>query len=215
MIDLAHTTADDVVLGALPLFHSFGQTCGLNATMAVGGLLSMVPRFDPAKALEIIQRDKVTVFQGVPTMYHAMLNHPDRDQYDTSSLRLCVSGGSAMPVEVMRGFEEAFSCKVLEGYGLSETSPVASFNHPDSERKPGSIGTPIAGVEMKVVGEQAAEVPQGEVGEIAIRGHNVMKGYWKREDATAEAIKDGWFHTGDMAASTRTATSSSSTARRT
>jgi long-chain acyl-CoA synthetase len=199
MIDLAHTTADDVVLGALPLFHSFGQTCGLNATMAVGGLLSMVPRFDPGKALEIIQRDKVTVFQGVPTMYHAMLNHPDRDQYDTSSLRLCVSGGSAMPVEVMRGFEEAFSCKVLEGYGLSETSPVASFNHPDRERKPGSIGTPIAGVEMKVVDEQGQEVPQGEVGEIAIRGHNVMKGYWKREDATAEAIKDGWFHSGDMA----------------
>ena len=198
MIDLAHTTADDVVLGALPLFHSFGQTCGLNATMAVGGLLSMVPRFDPAKALEIIQRDKVTVFQGVPTMYHAMLNHPDRDQYDTSSLRLCVSGGSAMPVEVMRGFEEAFSCKVLEGYGLSETSPVASFNHPDKERKPGSIGTPIAGVEMKVVGEDGQEVPQGEVGEIAIRGHNVMKGYWKREDATAEAIKGGWFLSGDM-----------------
>jgi long-chain acyl-CoA synthetase len=132
-------------------------------------------------------------------MYHAMLNHPDRDQYDTSSLRLCVSGGSAMPVEVMRGFEEAFSCKVLEGYGLSETSPVASFNHPDRERKPGSIGTPIAGVEMKVVDEQGQEVPQGEVGEIAIRGHNVMKGYWKREDATAEAIKGGWFHSGDMA----------------
>ena len=199
MIDLAHTTADDVVLGALPLFHSFGQTCGLNATVAVGGVLSMVPRFDPAKALEIIQRDKVTVFQGVPTMYHAMLNHPDRDQYDTSSLRLCVSGGSAMPVEVMRGFEEAFSCQILEGYGLSETSPVASFNHPDKERKPGSIGTPIAGVEMKVVGEDGKELPQGEVGEIAIRGHNVMKGYWGREDATAEAIKDGWFHTGDMA----------------
>ena len=199
MIDLAHTTADDVVLGALPLFHSFGQTCGLNATVAVGGILSMVPRFDPAKALEIIQRDKVTVFQGVPTMYHAMLNHPDRDQYDTSSLRLCVSGGSAMPVEVMRGFEEAFSCQILEGYGLSETSPVASFNHPDKERKPGSIGTPIAGVEMKVVGEDGKELPQGEVGEIAIRGHNVMKGYWGREDATAEAIKDGWFHTGDMA----------------
>jgi long-chain acyl-CoA synthetase len=199
MIQLAETTADDIVLGALPLFHSFGQTCGLNATMAVGGLLSMVPRFDPGKALEIIQRDKVTVFQGVPTMYHAMLNHPERDQYDTSSLRLCVSGGSAMPVEVMRGFEEAFNCKVLEGYGLSETSPVASFNHPNLERKPGSIGTPIEGVEMKVVDDQGNEVPQGEVGEIAIRGHNVMKGYWNRPDATAESIKDGWFHTGDMA----------------
>ncbi len=104
-----------------------------------------------------------------------------------------------MPVEVMRGFEEAFGCKVLEGYGLSETSPVASFNHPDRERKPGSIGTPIEGVEMKVVDDDGNEVAQGEVGEIVIRGHNVMKGYWKRPDATAEAIRDGWFHTGDMA----------------
>src|SRR4029079_2385302 len=104
-----------------------------------------------------------------------------------------------MPVEVMRGFEEAFDCKVLESYGLSETSPVASFNHPDKERKPGSIGTPIEGVEMKVVDEDGKEVDQGEVGEIVIKGHNVMKGYWNKPDATKESIKDGWFHTGDMA----------------
>ena len=99
----------------------------------------------------------------------------------------------------MRKFEEKFGCKVLEGYGLSETSPVASFNHPDKERKPGSIGTPIEGVEMKVVDDQGNEVAQGEVGEIVIKGHNVMKGYWNREDATADSIKDGWFHSGDMA----------------
>ena len=195
---LASITADDVVLGALPLFHSFGQTCGLNAAMGAGATLSMIPRFDPGKALEIIQRDKVTLFEGVPTMYTAMLNHPERDAFDLGSLRLCISGGAAMPVEIMRGFEEAFGCKVLEGYGLSETSPVASFNHPDRERKPGTIGTPVEGVEMKVVDEQGADVAQGEVGEIVIRGHNVMKGYWKRPEATAEAIKDGWFHTGDM-----------------
>ena len=103
-----------------------------------------------------------------------------------------------MPVELMRGFEEAFGCKVLEGYGLSESSPVASFNHPDRERKPGSIGTPIEGVEMKVVDDDGNEVAQGEVGEIVIRGHNVMKGYWKRDEATAETIRDGWLHTGDM-----------------
>jgi long-chain acyl-CoA synthetase len=195
---LADTSADDVVLGALPLFHSFGQTCGLNGTMAAGGMLSMIPRFDPGKALEIIQRDKVTIFQGVPTMYTAMLNHPEKDQYDLSCLRLCISGGSAMPVEIMKGFEETFGCKVLEGYGLSETSPVASFNHPDKERKPGTIGTPVQGVEMKVVDEEGKDVEQGEVGEIVIRGHNVMKGYWNRPDATEESIKDGWFHTGDM-----------------
>jgi long-chain acyl-CoA synthetase len=190
---------DDRVLGALPLFHSFGQTCALNCTIAGGGLLTLVPRFDPAKALEVLQRDKVTIFEGVPTMFAAMLHVEDRDAYDVSSLRICVSGGSAMPGEVLRGFEQAFGCKVLEGYGLSETSPVASFNHPDRERKVGSIGTPIEGVEMRVVGDDDREVPQGEVGEIVIRGHNVMKGYWQRDDATAEAIRDGWFHTGDMA----------------
>jgi len=196
---LAQISEEDVVLGALPLFHSFGQTCGLNTSVSAGACLDLIPRFDPGKALETIDHDRVTIFQGVPTMYHAMLNHPERDRFDTSYLRLCISGGSALPVEVMRGFEEAFGCKVLEGYGLSETSPVASFNHPDRERKPGSIGTPIEGVEMKVVDEDGNEVPQGEVGEIAIRGHNVMKGYWKREDATEEVMRDGWFHTGDMA----------------
>jgi long-chain acyl-CoA synthetase len=188
-----------VTLGALPLFHSFGQTCAMNATVAAGGTLTLVPRFDPGQALTVIQRDNVNVFQGVPTMYGAMLHHPGREQYDLSKLQLCASGGSAMPVELMRGFEAAFGCKVLEGYGLSETSPVASFNHPDRERKPGSIGTPIEGVEMKVVDDDGHEVPQGEVGEIVIRGHNVMKGYWGRPDATAEAIRDGWFHSGDMA----------------
>jgi long-chain acyl-CoA synthetase len=197
---LAQLTPDDVILGALPLFHSFGQTCGLNAAVSGGACLSMIPRFDPVKALEIIQRDGVTVFEGVPTMYHAMLNVPDREAYEVSSLRLCISGGSAMPVEVMRGFEKAFDCKVLEGYGLSETSPVASFNHPDRDRKPGSIGTPIQGVEMRVVDDDGDEVAQGGVGEIAIRGHNVMKGYWNRPDATADVLDgDGWFRTGDMA----------------
>ena len=132
-------------------------------------------------------------------MYGALLNHPERGDYDLSRLRVCASGGAAMPVEVMKGFEEAFGCKVLEGYGLSETSPVASFNHPDLERKPGSIGTPIEGVEMKVVGEDGEDLDQGEVGEIVIKGHNVMKGYWNRPEATEESIKDGWFFTGDMA----------------
>jgi long-chain acyl-CoA synthetase len=189
-----------VTLGALPFFHSFGQTCALNATISVGGLLTLIPRFDGGKALEIIERDRVTVFEGVPTMYAAMLNHPRADETDTSTLQVCVSGGAAMPVEVMRAFEEKFGCQVLEGYGLSETSPVASFNRRDRERKPGSIGLPVDGVEMRVIDEDGNEVPQGDVGEVAIRGHNVMKGYWRREEATAAAIDtDGWFRTGDMA----------------
>jgi long-chain acyl-CoA synthetase len=190
---------DAVTLGALPLFHSFGQTCGLNATVRAGGCLTLVPRFDAGTALEVIQRDRVTVFQGVPTMYGALLNHPGRERFDVSRLRLCVSGGAAMPVEVMRGFEEAFGCTILEGYGLSETSPIASFNHPHRERKPGSIGTPVEGVQMKVVGEDGGELAAGEVGEIAIRGHNVMKGYWRRPEATVDAIRGGWFHSGDLA----------------
>src|SRR6195952_618158 len=192
-------TEDDVLLGALPLFHAFGQTCALNASVYAGSCLTMLPRFDPGKGLEIIQRDKVTVFEGVPTMFSAFLHHPDRDSYDTSSLRVCCSGGAAMPGEVLRGFEEAFGCIVLEGYGLSETSPVASFNHPNKERKIGSIGTPVRGVEMKIGDDDGKELAQGEVGQIFIRGENLMSGYWNRDEATAEVMKDGWFATGDMA----------------
>ena len=197
-IDLLGLHSEDVVLGALPLFHAFGQTCAMNAAVASGAMLSLIARFDPTHALEIIERDRVTAFEGVPTMYSAMLHVPDAERYDAASLRVCISGGAAMPVEVMRAFEEKFGCTVLEGYGLSETSPMASFNHPDRERKPGSIGTPVAGVQMKIVNDQGEELAQGEPGEIVIRGHNVMKGYWKRPEATAEAIRDGWFHSGDI-----------------
>jgi long-chain acyl-CoA synthetase len=190
---------DDVVLGALPFFHVFGLTCGLNASVKAGSALTLLPRFDPDKALEIIERDKVTIFEGVPTMYVGMLHSDKADEVDTSTLRLCSSGGAAMPGEVLRSFEEKFGCNILEGYGLSETSPVASYNHPDRERKVGSIGTPIEGVEMKVVDEDDNEVSQGEVGEIVIKGPNVMKGYWRKDEETQKAIKNGWFHTGDMA----------------
>src|SRR3954452_23495730 len=183
---LVEVTEDDVILGALPLFHAFGQTCAMNVAVLAGACLTLIPRFAGEKALEIIKRDGVTCFEGVPTMYHALLGAAG--DHDVSSLRLCISGGAAMPVEVMRQFEEAFGCIILEGYGLSETSPVASFNHPDRERKPGSIGTPIEGVEMKLID-----------GEIAIRGHNLMKGYWNKPDATEKAMQDGWFLTGDVA----------------
>jgi long-chain acyl-CoA synthetase len=197
--DLFRLTPEDVVFGGLPLFHSFGQTCSLNAAVTSGACLSLLPRFDPERALQLLAGHRVTVVAAVPTMYATLLGRSDRAAHDLSALRLCISGGAAMPVEVLRGFEDAFGCVVLEGYGLSETSPVASFNHPDRERKPGSIGTPIRGVEMRVVDEHGQEVPQGEVGEVAIRGHNVMKGYWRRPEDTARAIPDGWFRTGDLA----------------
>ncbi|MBV9206826.1 MAG: long-chain fatty acid--CoA ligase, partial [Actinobacteria bacterium] len=190
----------DVIMGCLPLFHVFGLTCALNAGVAAGSTLTLLPRFDPAKALDIIGRDQVTIFAGVPTMYAAMLHLPGADPAKAATLRVCISGGAALPVEVLRGFEEKFGCMILEGYGLSETSPVASFNHPGTVRKPGSIGTPVEGVEMRIVDNDWQTVPDGEIGEIAIRGHNVMKGYWNRPEATAEVMSaGGWFRTGDMA----------------
>jgi long-chain acyl-CoA synthetase len=197
--DIVRAGPDDVIFGGLPLFHVFGQTVALNVAVASGACLTLLPRFDAGHALRIIAGHRVTVFEGVPTMYVALLHAPDRADYDTSALRMCISGGAALPVEVLRGFEEAFGVPVLEGYGLSETSPVASFNHPDREQRPGSIGTPIRDVQMRVVDQADQEVRQGEVGEIVIRGPNVMKGYWQRPEATAEALRDGWFHTGDLA----------------
>ncbi len=196
---LFELTPDDVVMGCLPLFHVFGLTCALNASVLCGSCLTLLPRFAPAKALEVIARDKVTVFEGVPTMYAAMLHEPAEARPDVSTLRTCVTGGSAMPVEVLKAFEDAFGCIILEGYGLSETSPVASFNHPHAERKAGSIGTALRGVELSLVDNDGRPVSGKDVGEIAIRGENVMKGYWARPEATAEAMIDGWFRTGDLA----------------
>jgi len=189
---------DDVLLGALPLFHSFGQVVGMGCAVASGACLTLITRFDPARALEVIKRDQVTVLPGVPTMYAAVLHSAAGTAGDVASLRLCVSGGAAMPVELMRAFEKEFGCMILEGYGLSETSPVASFNHPDRPRKPGTIGQPIAGVDMRVQDDAGVPLAAGEIGEIAVRGHNVMKGYWRRPEETAAVLADGWFSTGDL-----------------
>jgi long-chain acyl-CoA synthetase len=189
---------EDVILGALPLFHSFGQVVGMGCAVASGACLTLMTRFDPARALEIIKRDQVTVLPGVPAMYAAILHGAAGGVGDVASLRLCVSGGAAMPVEIIRAFERDFGCVILEGYGLSETSPVASFNHPDRPRKPGTIGQAIAGVQMRVQDDAGVPLVPGKIGEIAIRGHNVMKGYWRRPEETAEVLTDGWFSTGDL-----------------
>jgi long-chain acyl-CoA synthetase len=189
----------DVIFGGLPLFHSFGQTVGLNSAIAGGACLTLLPRFDGEQALSIIANDRVTVFLGVPTMYMGLLAVKDKERFDTSALRVAASGGASLPVEVLHDVEQTFSFALLEGYGLSETSPVASFNHPDRPTKPGSIGTPIRGVEFGLRDEDDAEVADGEIGEIVIRGENVMKGYWNQPDATADAMRGGWFHTGDLA----------------
>lgn len=190
--------SSQVALATLPLFHSFGQTCIQNATIAVGGTFTLLPRFTPEDALRIIERDRVTLFAGVPTMYFALLHTPAAGKHDFSSVRYCMTGGAAMPVEVMRAFEARYPVQILEGFGLSETSPAASFNVLDRPRKPGSIGYPVWGVEMAIFDDQDRPLPDGEPGEIVIRGHNVMKGYWKRPDATREALRGGWFHSGDI-----------------
>jgi long-chain acyl-CoA synthetase len=191
---------DTTALAVLPLFHSFGQTIVQNATLGSSGTLILLPRFDPKSAFQLMHEHKVTLFAGVPTMYFALLNYADAHQYDVSSLRYCVAGGSAMPVEVMRAFDQKYKVNILEGYGLSETSPVASFNVLDRPKKAGSIGLPLAGVEFKLIDDQGNTIESSLVaGEICIRGPNVMKGYYKKPDANAESIKNGWFSTGDVA----------------
>jgi long-chain acyl-CoA synthetase len=189
---------ESVMLAALPLFHSFGQTCIQNAAIAAGATFSLLPRFTPQDAFEIMERDRVTMFAGVPTMYFALLHHEPERAYDLSALKSCMSGGAPMPVEVMKAFEEKYPVQILEGYGLSETSPVASFNMVDRPRKPGSIGYPVWGVELQIMDDEDRPVADGERGEICIRGHNIMKGYLKRPDATKEALRGGWFHSGDI-----------------
>ncbi len=196
---LHNLSGDDILLGALPLFHSFGQTCVMNAAARRGATVELIPRFDPGVALQLIQGRKVTKFFGVPTMFVALLHHPELPNTDVSSLNLCVSGGSACAVETLHAAEEKLA-RVLEGYGLSETSPVACFNHADRPSKPGSIGTPLYGVEMAIIDDQGQRLGPGEIGEIIIRGHGVMAGYHERPEATAESIDDhGWFKTGDLA----------------
>ena len=185
-------------LAVLPLFHSFGQTCIQNAMIAAGGTFSLLPRFTPEEAFEILERDRINIFAGVPTMYFALLHHQGEREYDLSSLRMCMTGGAPMPVEVMKEFEEKYDVAIQEGFGLSETSPVASFGRVDKPRKAGSIGYPVWGVEMCIVDENDNPLPDGERGEICIRGHNIMKGYLGRPDATKETLRNGWFHSGDI-----------------
>ncbi|MFN2506454.1 MAG: long-chain fatty acid--CoA ligase [Acidimicrobiales bacterium] len=196
---------DTVALVALPLFHAFGMTVMHNAVLATGGALVLLPRFSAAAARELIARHRVTFFGGVPTMYMALLH--DGEHFsdaatavdDLATLQWCVSGGAPMPAEVMSGFEARYGVCLLEGYGLSETSPVVSFTVPDRPRTPGSIGYPLPGVEISLLGADGRPVATPDTpGEICVRGDNVMKGYWRNPAATAEAIVDGWFRTGDI-----------------
>src|SRR5260221_3231406 len=201
--DSIYPRADhDVHLITWPLFHSFGQSVQMNAGLYNRATLVLLPRFSPDATLRLMEEENITFFAAVPTMYWPLLHYPRADQHDlqkiTRNLRLAVSGGAAMPVEVMLAFNEKFNVKILEGYGLSETSPIATFTRLDREAMPGSIGFPVWGVQVRLVDADDQDVATGEIGEIAIRGHNVMKGYYKLPDATAEAMRHGWFYTGDI-----------------
>jgi long-chain acyl-CoA synthetase len=200
----------DTYLCVLPLFHSFGQTVCQNGAFAYGGTVVLLPRFEAHAALRLMLDERITFFAGVPTMYWGLLGALAEDPgLDVSSiaqnLRVAVAGGSALPVEVHKDFQKKFGVTILEGYGLSETSPVASFSEYGAPVRPGSIGVPIPGVEMELIappdetGEWKVIEGAGEIGEIAIKGHNVMKGYYNRPDATADVIRDGWFRSGDLA----------------
>ena len=187
----------EMQLAILPLAHAYGLVASnvgyLNGTKAV-----LHPRFDTTAVLSAIERYHVNAFAGVPAMFVALLYTPDTEKYDTSSLRYCVSGSAPLPLSILEGFEQKFHCQILEGYGLSEASAVLSGHTLDMPRKPGSVGKPIANVEVQIVDENDRPVPVGEVGEIIARGPNVMKGYYNMPGATQATLRDGWLYTGDM-----------------
>lgn len=192
---------DDIGLAVLPLFHVFGLSSVLNTSVRYQGTLVLVPRFEPQPVIDAIDKHRCTIFSGVPTMYFSLLE-ADLGDRDLSSLRIGVSGGAAIPGEAIRAFEKKVpGCVILEGYGLSESASTATFNISADKRKVLSAGKPIWGVDIKIVDDEGTELPPGQhnVGEIVIRGHNIMKGYYNKPEATAEVLRDGWFHTGDLA----------------
>ncbi len=199
--DLFQVEPEDVLLGALPFFHAFGQTCVMNTAFRVGATVVLMPRFDGEAALQLMVDRGVTLFSGVPTMYIAILDAAKKNAA-RPPLRTCASGGSAIPLAVLERFEEVFDAPIYEGYGLSETSPVASFNQREFGRKPGTVGCGIWGVELAIAHAEREDrielLPPNELGEIVIRGHCVFKGYLNNPEATRAAIVDGWFRSGDL-----------------
>lgn len=202
MVDLTPFEFDDRLLVSLPLFHIFGMTCQLNAGVYKGCTLVLLPRFDAEAAFAAMQTHKITSFAGVPTMYWTLLNYSDpKFDYEliSANLKRCLSGGSSLPVKLLEDFEKRFDVTIMEGYGMSEGSPAVTFNQPKIGRKPGSIGTPVWGVQVKLIDIDGKELPAGEKGELLYKGHNVMKGYYKNPQETSKALQDGWLHSGDVA----------------
>jgi long-chain acyl-CoA synthetase len=188
----------DNFLCALPLFHSFAGTVCQNTALRFGARITLIEQFNPARVAEAMGAHHVTVFPAVPAMYGAMMQLPATFDHAFRQVRLCVSGGAPKPVALMQAFEKRFGTVILEGDGPTECSPVTSVNPLHGVRKPGTIGVPVPGVEMKIVDDEDRDVPAGEVGEIVVRGENVMLGYHNQPEATAAAMRGGWYHTGDL-----------------
>ena len=191
---------DDVVITVLPLFHVFGLSSILNVCVRFGCTMSLIPRFDPATVLAAIERDRATIFEGVPAMFGALLAHPDLDRYNLSSLRVAISGGASIPAPVLDAFEERFGVLILEGYGLTETASTTTFNRSADDRRVYSVGKPIWGTQTEVWDDKGHPLPAGRdhVGEVVTRGLHVMKGYLHHAEATADVFTGSWFHTGDL-----------------
>jgi long-chain acyl-CoA synthetase len=190
---------EEVVLGAIPFFHVYGMTVAMNLALLGAAKLVLLPRPEIGPIVEAIEKHRVTLFPGVPTLYVAFNNFPGIEKRDLKSVRACISGSAPLPLEVAERFEKLTGAKLVEGYGLTEASPVTHCNPLYGERRLGSVGLPLPGVDAKVVDEEGKEVPLGEVGELIVKGPNVMKGYWNRPDETQKALKDGWLFTGDLA----------------
>jgi len=190
---------EEVVLGAIPFFHAYGMTVAMNLALLGAAKLVLLPRPEIGPIVEAIEKHRVTLFPGVPTLYVAFNNFPGIEKRDLKSVRACISGSAPLPLEVAERFEKLTGAKLVEGYGLTEASPVTHCNPLYGERRLGSVGLPLPGVDAKVVDEEGKEVPLGEVGELIVKGPNVMKGYWNRPEETQKALKDGWLFTGDLA----------------
>lgn len=195
--EVLHVTQEDVFLAVLPFFHAYGATVVLLEPLSLGATIVVEPRFAPDAVLRAMAQQRVTLFAGVPSMY-AVLAATPRPAADFSALRLCISGGAPLPLTVADAFEVRYGIPIYEGYGPTECAPVLTVNPPFGRRKLGSVGPPIPRVELRVVDERGNDVPQGAVGEIVARGPNVMQGYLNRPAETAEVLRDGWYHTGDM-----------------
>jgi long-chain acyl-CoA synthetase len=189
---------DDVALVALPLFHAFGQTVIMGIAVGSGTTISLMQRYEPGAALAQMERDKVTLFAGVPTMYVQMLHHPDRRRHDLSRLRRCMSGGAPIALETMQAWKREFGFDIAEGYGLTESNPIATTSVGDVKPKYGACGKIVWGCDVKIVDDQGRTLPPGKDGEVLLRGLNIMKGYYRNPEATAAALKDGWLATGDI-----------------